>query len=97
MAIPSETPLDAVSLHGLEAGNDVLDVAGEQVAVVRKSVGERRAVVEYVLAPTLVIAGPLFDRPLEGSLVLPAGQNGPLDRWKIGTRGNLGVGRGRAG
>ena len=49
VAVPAEAPLDPAAAHGLVARHHVLDVAGEQVAVVRQAVGERRAVVEDVL------------------------------------------------
>ena len=40
---------DVEAVHGLVPGDDVLDGAGEDVAVVRESGGERRPVVEDVL------------------------------------------------
>ena len=46
VGVPAEPALDAPAAHGLVARDDVLDVAGQQVAVVRQAVGERRAVVE---------------------------------------------------
>ena len=49
VAVPAEAPLDPAAPHGLVAGDDVLDVAGQQVAVVGQAVGEGRAVVEDVL------------------------------------------------
>ena len=49
VGVPAEAALDLVAAHGLVARHDVLDVAGQQVAVVRQPVGERRAVVEDVL------------------------------------------------
>ena len=38
---------DPAPAHGLVPRDDVLDVAGEQVAVVRQAVGERRTVVQH--------------------------------------------------
>ena len=49
VAVPAEAALDALAAHRLIARHDVLDVAGQQVAVVRQAVGERRAVVEHEL------------------------------------------------
>ncbi len=46
VAVPAEPALDVAAAHGLVPRHDVLDVAGEQVAVVRQAVGERWAVVE---------------------------------------------------
>jgi RNA polymerase-binding transcription factor DksA len=49
VAVPAETALDPPAAHGLVAGHDVLHVSGEEVAVVRQAVGERRTVVEHEL------------------------------------------------
>ncbi|CAB4932200.1 unannotated protein [freshwater metagenome] len=46
VAVPPETTLDLLAAHGLEPGHEILDVPGEQMAVVRQAVGERRSVVE---------------------------------------------------
>ena len=46
VGVPAEATLDPAPAHRLVARDEVLDVAGEQVAVVREPVGERRAVVE---------------------------------------------------
>ena len=46
VAVPAEAALDMLATHRLVARDDVLDCAGEQMAVVRKTRGERRAVVE---------------------------------------------------
>lgn len=48
MAVPPETTRDVVADHSLVAGDDVLDGAGEDVAVVGEAGGEGRAVVEDV-------------------------------------------------
>ena len=47
MSIPAETTLYSVALHGLETRHHVFGVTGKKVAVVRKAVGKRRAVVEH--------------------------------------------------
>nr|POE82187.1 hypothetical protein CFP56_62945 [Quercus suber] len=49
MAVPAEAASDVEAVHGLVPGDDVLDGAGEDVAVVRESCGERQTVVENVL------------------------------------------------
>ena len=49
MRIPSENTRHMVTGHGAVTRDDVLDVASEQVAVVRQAVSKRRAVVEDVL------------------------------------------------
>ena len=46
MAVPAEAAGYAVAFHGLIAGDDILDRAGEQVAVVGQAGGKRRAVVD---------------------------------------------------
>src|SRR6202034_2221760 len=46
--VPAETALHLVAAHGAVARDDVFDVAGEQVSIVREPVGERRPVVEHV-------------------------------------------------
>lgn len=53
MAVPAEAPRHVVAAHGLVPGHDVLDGAGEDVAVVREPRGEGRAVVEDVLGEVL--------------------------------------------
>ena len=53
VAVPAEAALDPPPAHRLVARDGVLDEAGQQVAVVRQPVGERRAVVE----DELVVAG----------------------------------------
>ncbi len=81
MAVPAEAPLDPLAPHGLVAGDGVLDVAGQQVAVVGQAVGERRPVVEDVL---VVAPGPTFDRVLEGALSRPERQNLALQVGEAG-------------
>jgi hypothetical protein len=65
VGVPAEAPLDVAAAHGLVARHDVLDVAGEQVAVVRQAVGEGWAVVEDELVAAVVARGPGVDRGLE--------------------------------
>ena len=59
VGVPAEAALDLLAPHRLVARDDVLRVAGQQVAVVREAVGERRAVVEdeLVLAVLAGLAG----------------------------------------
>ena len=80
VGVPAEAALDPVAAHGLVARNDVLDVAGEQVPVVRQAVGERRAVVEDVLVGA-VRRRPGARRWTPGRCVLgPVGQDAALQR-----------------
>lgn len=48
VSIPPEPPLNMVTLHGPIPGDDVLDGRSEQVAIVRKSSGERGTIVEGI-------------------------------------------------
>ena len=91
VAVPAEAALDAVAAHGLVARDDVLGVAGQQVAVVRQAVGEGRAVVEDELVGAVGAALTLLDRPLEGLLGLPALENPTLDRRVAGAGIDVGV------
>ena len=49
VGVPAEAALHLVAAHGAVPRHDVLDVAGQQMPVVRQAVGERRSVVEHVL------------------------------------------------
>ncbi len=49
VAVPAEAAVHDVAAHRPVAGHGVLDEAGQQVAVVRQAVGERRPVVEHEL------------------------------------------------
>ena len=60
-----------LAAHRLVAGHGVLDVAGQQVAVVRQAVGERRPVVEDELVGVAVRLA-LGDRLEERVVALPA-------------------------
>ena len=75
MAVPTETPFHPASPHGLVAGYGVLDEAGEQVAVVGQSIGERGPVVEDVLIGTVGAGRALADRGLERAVGRPRRQN----------------------
>ena len=49
VTVPAEAAVDELAAHRLVARHGVLDESGEQVAVVRQAVGERRTVVEHEL------------------------------------------------
>ena len=100
VGVPAEAALDLVAAHRLVARDQVLDVAGEQVAVVRQAVGERRAVVEDELVAAVGTRVALLDARAEGVVGLPVGEHRLLDRREaraardgrgIGVR-DLGVG-----
>jgi hypothetical protein len=67
VAVPAEAALHEMSAHGLVARGDVLDGAGEQMAVVRQAGGEGGAVVEDVFLGVLVV----FDGLLERAVLRP--------------------------
>ena len=84
MGVPAEAALDPAPAHRLVPRHDILDVAGQQVPVVRQPVRERRAVVEHELVVPLGTAG-VRGRPLrhtlgEGAVLLPVGQHRLFDR-----------------
>ncbi len=71
VAVPAETALDAMAAHRLEAGDGVLDEAGQEMAVVGQPVREGRPVVEDVLGVLAV----QVDRRLEGAVLAPEGED----------------------
>ena len=72
VAVPAEAPLDPSAAHRLVPRHDVLDEAGDEVAVVRQPVGEGRAVVEDELVRLAVAQGRAeLDRALEDALAFP--------------------------
>ena len=87
VAVPAEAALDAVAAHRAVARHRVLDVPGEQVAVVRQAVGERRTVVEH----ELVGVGAPVDRRLERAVRIPELQDAGLHGGERGLRLDVGV------
>ena len=77
--VPAEPPLHLVAAHGAVARHDVLDVAGEQVSVVRETVGERRAVVEHVLRRVVTPV----DAGAEGAVGVPVVQHLGLELREV--------------
>ncbi len=71
VAVPPEAALDAVAPHRLEAGDGVFHEAGQEMAVVRQPVRERRPVVEDVLG----IAAVQLHGRLEGAVLAPEGED----------------------
>lgn len=53
MAVPAEATSDVVAVHGLVAGDNVLDSPSQDVAVVREPRREGRPVVEDILRQVL--------------------------------------------
>ena len=91
VAVPSEAALDPLAAHRPVARHGVLHEAGEEMAVVDRSVGERRAVVE----DELVIGRPLLDRAFEGVLLLPRLDDRALDVGELGVLIDVGIALGR--
>ena len=46
MAVPAEATIDALPAHGLIPRHHVFDIAGEEVSMMRKAIGEGRSVIE---------------------------------------------------
>ena len=85
VGVPAEAALDPSAAHGLVARDQVLDVAGQQVAVVGQAVGERRAVVEHELVGAVLARVALLDAGPEGVVGLPVGQHPLLDLGEAGS------------
>ena len=79
VTIPTEAAVDLVAPHRLIAGDNIFHIAGQQVAMMRQSVGERWAVVEHEL---IVLA--LINRALEGTGLFPTIENLGLNSWEVG-------------
>ncbi len=86
VGVPAEAALDVPPAHGPVARHDVLDVAGEQVAVVRQAVGEGRAVVEDELVAA-VVARPAGPRSRPGT----CGRRPRSPAPRVRARGRTGV------
>ena len=74
VGIPAETALNVVSEHGLVTTDDVLDVAGQKVTVVREAVCKRRAVVEHEFVLTTFTGGTAGNGFTEGVISGPESQ-----------------------
>ena len=88
VAVPAEPPLHVATAHRLEAGDDVLDVAGQQVPVVRQPIGERRSVVEDELVRAVFAGRVPLDRGPEGVVGLPISEDPLLDRGEVRAGGH---------
>ena len=64
VAVPAEAPLHPVALHGLVAGDDVLDGAGNEVAEMGQACCKGRAVIEHVLLAILALGNGLLENIL---------------------------------
>jgi hypothetical protein len=91
VGVPAEPAFDPAPAHGLVARDEILDVPGEQVAVVRQAVGERGTVVEDELVRAVLTALTRLDRRHEGAVLVPVLENALLDRGKLRARDNATV------
>jgi hypothetical protein len=82
VGVPAEDAVDLLAAHRLEAREEVLRVAGEEVAVVRQPVREGGAVVE----DPFLRAVALVDRGAERLIGLPEGQRLAFDVGKARAR-----------
>ena len=84
VGIPTKSAVHLLAAHGLITGKQIFRIPGEQVAVMGKAIGERRAVVE----DPLLAAFPLVDRSAEGVILLPERQDSSFDvgEARIGTQ-----------
>ena len=89
--VPPEDAVDFVAFHGLVAGDDVLRVSGQQVAVVRQAVGERRAVEEHELVLAVVAGWAAFYGFVEGVVSVPIIQHGLFELGEIRVRRDVGA------
>ena len=91
VGIPAEHTVDLVALHGLIARNHILGVTGQQVAVMRQAVGERRAVEEHEFVLAVVAGRPAIDGLLEGIVLVPIVEHGLLQLGEAGVRRDVGA------
>ena len=88
VGVPTEATLDLVAALGLVAGDEVLGVAGEQVAVVGQAVGEGRAVVEDELVFAVFAGGAVRDGCGEGIVLLPVVEDRFFECGELGRCGD---------
>ena len=91
VAVPAEAALHPSAAQGLVAGDDVLDVAGDEVPVVGQAVREGRPVVEDELVAALWSGRALVDGLLEGPVPLPGRQDPLLDGRQVGLGIDVGI------
>ena len=84
-----------MALHGLVARDDVLGIAGQQVAIVRQAVRKRRAVEEHELVLAVIAGRTAVDGLLESVVLIPVVEHGLLQlgeawgsarRWRSARR-----------
>jgi hypothetical protein len=93
MAVPPEPALDTSPAHRAVPRHGVLDEPGQQVAVVRQTVRERRAVVEHELVLAVLARVARVDGRLERTVGRPVLEHLRLDRRQVGLGVDDGVPR----
>ena len=88
VGVPAEAALHPAAPLGLVAGHEVLDVAREEVPVVRQPVGEGRAVVEDELVGAVPAGVALVHAGLERAVLRPVGEDALLHGGERGRRGH---------
>ncbi|CAB4577460.1 unannotated protein [freshwater metagenome] len=78
VSVPSKPAMDLLAAHRVKPGEDVLGVTGQEVTIVRQSIGKGWAVIEDPLFATLAV----INRPLEGVMGGPVGEHLVLECWK---------------
>ena len=91
VGVPAEDAVDLAALHGLVARDHILGVAGQQVAVMRQAVGERRAVEEHELVLAVVAGRVAVDGLLEGIVFVPIVENVGLQLREARVRSDVGA------
>ena len=89
--IPTEHTIDPVALHGLVTRNHILGVTGQQVAVMRQTVGERRAVEEHEFVLAVIAGRTAFNGLLESVVLLPIIKDGFFQLRETGVRRYIGA------
>ena len=88
MGVPAEAAFYLVAALGLVACDEVLGVAGEQVAVVGQAVSEGRAVVEDEFVFTVFACGAVLDGCGEGVVLLPVVEDCLFECGELGRCGD---------
>ncbi len=86
VGVPAEAAFDAAAAHGLVAGDDVLDVAGEEVPVVGQAVGEGGAVVEDEFVGSGGAGLAVVHGGLEGAVLGPEVEDAAFDLGQVRAR-----------
>ena len=91
VGVPAEHTVDLMALHGLVARDDVLGIAGQQVAIVRQAVRKRRAVEEHELVLAVIAGRTAVDGLLESVVLIPVVEHGLLQLGEAGVRRDVGA------